>query len=82
MTPIITVYSKPDCVQCAQTTRWLDRAGLTYGIENVLDESNLAAAKALGHTSAPVVMVTTDEGTTDWSGFRPDLLAELRRAAA
>lgn len=82
MTPIITVYSKPNCVQCTQTKNYLDRAGLAYDVEDIRDEGNLAAAKALGHTSAPVVMVTTDEGTTDWSGFRPDLLAQLGKVAA
>lgn len=69
----VRVYTKPQCSQCVQTTRLLDREGVPYVTESLLDEGNLAAAKELGHTSAPVVVV----GEDNWSGFRPDLINEL-----
>ncbi|WP_173921725.1 glutaredoxin domain-containing protein [Agromyces sp. Marseille-P2726] len=67
----ITVYSKPDCVQCTATCRALDGAGLEY---TVVDLSMDAAAMSyvfdeLGYRQAPVVVV---DGHGHWSGVRPD----------
>jgi glutaredoxin-like protein NrdH len=70
----ITVYSKPDCVQCTATYRALDRAALPYTVVDVTtDPEALATIKALGYLQAPVVVAGTDH----WSGFRPDLLATI-----
>lgn len=73
MTTTVRVYTKPDCKQCDLTKAALTRAGIPFETADLLDEGNLTAAKSLGFASAPVVMVG-DEG---WSGFRPDLIAEL-----
>ena len=71
---MITVYTTPACQQCRMTTRWLDRAGAEYQIIDLTQSpDDMAAVKALGHTSAPVVC-TRDE---HWSGFQP---ARLMRA--
>lgn len=75
MTVNVRVYTKPNCKQCDLTKEALDRAGVEYAVDTLLDENNLAAAKALGYQSAPVVIV----GTEGWAGFRPDLVAELAK---
>lgn len=67
----ITVYSKPQCVQCTATYRALDRAGLEYAVVDMsLDEQALAQVLELGYQQAPVVFADQDH----WGGFRPDLI--------
>jgi glutaredoxin-like protein NrdH len=74
--PIVTVYTKPNCRQCDMTKRWLDHRGVEYAVDDITDEKNLAAAKALGYLEAPVVIVSQgvpgDE--VHWSGFDPTSL--------
>jgi glutaredoxin-like protein NrdH len=71
---MVTVYTKPSCVQCNATYRALDKKGIAY---NSLDISQDAEAlenlKALGYQQAPVV--TTPIG--DWSGYNPGKIEEL-----
>lgn len=70
----ITVYSKPNCVQCKATYRVLDRQGLEYEVIDMSqDESALEFVKGLGHLAAPVVVV----GDEHWSGYRPDRVRQL-----
>ncbi|MDR6868472.1 glutaredoxin [Microbacterium resistens] len=47
--------------------------GIPFEEGDLTEPDNLAAAKALGHSSAPVVVV----GDRSWSGFRPDFLDEI-----
>jgi glutaredoxin-like protein NrdH len=69
---MITVYSKPSCVQCTATYRALDKKGIEYTIFDVsVDEKALETVKQLGYLQAPVVVTETDH----WSGFRPDKIA-------
>ena len=73
----ITVYSKPNCVQCSATYRALDRAGLSYSTVDIsADAEALARVKSLGYAQAPVVMVGADH----WSGFRPDKIKAVALA--
>lgn len=68
---MITVYSKPACVQCTATYRALDRAGLEYQVVDLsVDDEALDAVLALGYAQAPIVIAGDDH----WSGFRPDLI--------
>ncbi len=70
----ITVYSKPACVQCTATTRALDAKGITYDvIDLTLDDSAMTHVTELGYRQAPVVVAGSDH----WSGFRPDMIAQL-----
>lgn len=70
----ITVYSKPNCVQCNATYRALDKAGLDYATVDVTEDAQaLAQVKALGYAQAPVVVAGEDH----WSGFRPDKIKAL-----
>jgi glutaredoxin-like protein NrdH len=90
MVPIVTVYSKPECVQCDRTKAWLDsedpRRGNMKGLYKVVDITEdaeaLAAIKALGYMSAPVVIIGNPDNNDDethWYGFRPDMLAQFAR---
>ena len=72
----ITVYSKPDCMQCDATYRALNKHGLEYEVIDITqDEEALQTVKALGYQQAPVVFVNGDH----WSGFRPDKIKALDR---
>ena len=72
----ITVYSKPDCVQCDATYRALAKHGLEYEVVDITqDEEALQTVKALGYQQAPVVFADGDH----WSGYRPDKVRALAR---
>lgn len=71
---MITVFSKPACVQCTATTRALDARGLAYDVVDLTrDPEALDRVTALGYRQAPVVIAGEDH----WSGFRPDRIGAL-----
>lgn len=70
---MVTVYTKPQCVQCTATHRWLKSRGVTYNTVDIQDEDIVDYLQDLGHLQAPVVVTPTES----WSGFRPDKLASL-----
>ncbi len=71
---MITVYSKPACVQCVATTRELDRKGIEYTyIDLTEDDDAMVAVRDMGYMQAPVVVA----GDQHWSGFRPDKIGGL-----
>ncbi|SMR83494.1 ribonucleoside-diphosphate reductase class Ib glutaredoxin subunit [Aliiroseovarius halocynthiae] len=70
----IIVYSKPACVQCTATTRALDAKGVDYNVVDLTqDDAAMARVTDLGYRQAPVVVAGADH----WSGFRPDMIAQL-----
>lgn len=72
----LTVYSKPACVQCTSTYRFLDARQVDYTVIDIsVDAAALAMVKALCYLAAPVVVLETPTGTEHWAGFRPDKLA-------
>ncbi len=75
---MITVYTKPACVQCNATYKALDKAGVDY---DVVDITEVPGARdyvmALGYLQAPVVVA----GDEHWSGFRPDRIKALAKQA-
>ncbi|AHI02679.1 glutaredoxin-like protein NrdH [Corynebacterium falsenii] len=76
---MITVYTKPACVQCTATKKALDKAGLEYTMVDIsLDDEARDYVMALGHLQAPVVVA----GENHWSGFRPDRIRALAVEAA
>lgn len=75
----ITVYSKPNCVQCTATYRALDRAGINYDVVDMTEDfSALDMVKEMGYLAAPVVVAGEDH----WSGFQPDKIAALAQQVA
>lgn len=75
----VIVYSKPLCIQCDATYRALDKENIEYTVVNIEKTPEaLATLISLGYKSAPVVTV----GDQSWSGFRPDLIANLAKTHA
>lgn len=71
----ITVYSKPNCMQCSFTKKYLDEKSIEYTTYDVYEnEQALNTVKDLGFKSLPVVVI---DGETPFFGFRPDLLEVL-----
>ena len=71
---MITVYSKPACVQCTATTRELDRKGIPYKyVDLTKDAEAMNTIRNLGYMQAPVVITGDDH----WAGFRPDKISQL-----
>jgi len=67
----ITVYDKPNCVQCSQTKKYLETHGIQYetaSIENSPELLPLIEEK--GYASAPIVIFND----SSWSGFRLERL--------
>ena len=71
----VTVYSKPDCMQCKFTKGWLDQNNVAYeSVDVTADEKALEYVKdELGYQAVPVVVTDTEH----WYGFRPEKLAKL-----
>jgi len=81
----VTIYTTPNCQQCNMTKRWLDKNNVPYSTVDLSESpDDLAAVRALGYASAPVVIVSNGDPETDlhWFGFRPDNLTRYTLAAA
>ena len=75
---MITIYSKPNCVQCNATYRALDKQGLPYTVVDLMEDAEaMESVKALGYQQAPVVFADGDH----WAGFRPDKIKAIAAAA-
>lgn len=73
----LTVYSKPNCVQCNATYRALDAKGIRYNIVDLTkSDAALEYVKELGYAQAPVVVVDDED---HWSGFRPDKIDRVAK---
>lgn len=76
---MVTVYSKPGCVQCNFTKKFLDNAGIDYtSVDVMADEKGMEEVKSLGFMALPVVTI---EGQEPFSGYRPDKLEALLEEA-
>lgn len=66
-----TVYTKPSCVQCDMTKRWLNKNEIPYNTIDITEDAEaLEMILSLGFLAAPVVI--SDAG--NWAGFQPDKL--------
>ncbi|MGC7304309.1 redoxin NrdH [Mycobacteroides abscessus subsp. abscessus] len=71
---IITVYTKPACVQCNATYKALAKQGIEYNLVDITESPEAREyVMALGYLQAPVVVA----GDEHWSGFRPDRIKAL-----
>jgi len=76
---MITVYTKPACVQCNATYKALDKQGVAYDVVDITANADARDyVMALGYLQAPVVVAGNDH----WSGFRPDRIKALTGAVA
>ena len=77
---MLTVYSKPRCMQCEMTKMWLNQNKIEF--ESVDIEANPGAFELLkhyGYSSLPVVVIDDElsDKTKTWAGFQIDKLEEL-----
>lgn len=71
---MVTVYTKPACVQCTATYRALDKKGISYQSVDITEDADAyERLLALGHKAAPVV----ESPIGDWAGFNPGKITEL-----
>jgi glutaredoxin-like protein NrdH len=73
----VTVYTNPNCVQCEQTKKFLDKEGIEYTVENLQSDDNyekLVEFVNQGFKAAPIVVTDTET----WSGFKPDKLGAIK----
>ena len=69
MIRMVTVYTKPACVQCDMTKKMLDKNGVAYNTVDITQDPNAYnMIVGLGFMSAPVVITPEDS----WAGFNPD----------
>ncbi len=72
----VVVYSQPNCMQCEQTKKWLDKKGIAFSVVDLsVDAEALEKVKALGYRQAPVVIA----GEKHWAGFNPAQLNALAK---
>ena len=70
----VTVYTKPNCVQCDATKRTMDKLGISYStVDITVNTEAYDMIMAKGFQAAPVV-ITDDDA---WSGFNPDKISGL-----
>lgn len=71
----VTVYSKPNCMQCNFTKKFLEDNSISYEMVDVTEDNiALDKVKELGFQSLPVIIA---EGVEPFFGFRPDILEKL-----
>ena len=71
---MITIYSKPNCMQCSFAKKYLDDKGVKFKeIDVFKDEEALAMLRDKGFSQMPVVDVNGEFHT----GFRPDVLSKV-----
>ena len=70
---MVTIYSKPNCMACNFTKKYLNDKGVKFKEINVFkDAEALAMLRYKGFSQMPVVDVNGEFHT----GFRPELLAK------
>ena len=70
---MIKLYSKPNCMQCEFTKKYLNDKGVAFEVIDVFeDKEALSMLIDEGYSNMPVV----DIGGEFHTGFRPDLLAK------
>lgn len=71
---MITIYSKPSCVQCTATAREMDKKGIKYDYIDITEDTQaFEKVTNMGYRQAPVVIAGDDH----WAGFRPDKINGL-----
>lgn len=77
---MLTVYSKPRCMQCEMTKMWLTQNKIPF--ETVDTGANPGALELLSHygwQTLPVVAIDDEisDNSKSWSGFQIDKLEAL-----
>lgn len=80
MSLTVMLYTKPECVQCEQTKKLMDKEGIPFESKDVtVDDAAREHALSLGYLGAPVVQWESGGVVGGhWYGFRPDKVRELK----
>jgi glutaredoxin-like protein NrdH len=71
---MITVYTKPSCVQCEATKKMMDKLDIAYStVDITVDTEAFEMLISKGFQAAPVVITDNDS----WAGFNPDKISGL-----
>lgn len=71
---MVTVYTKPDCVQCRFTIQSLKSKNIHHEVIDVTqDDTAFDHVIELGYRQMPVV----ESQTGHWAGFQPEMLKQL-----
>lgn len=71
---MVTVYTKPNCVQCEATKRHLNKNGIAYDTVDISQDIGMYDRLiSLGYRSAPVVVTDNDS----WAGYNPDKIDSI-----
>lgn len=74
----VTVYTKPGCMQCHITRKYLTKHGIEHTTIDIEEHPDAKAyIEALGYSALPVVTADTDDGLTHWVGFHEGNLKAL-----
>ncbi len=72
---MVTVYTKPNCMQCNFTKKYLSEKEIEFQTIDVTEsEEALAKIKGMGFQAVPVIVAENEEA---FYGFQPDRLAKL-----
>ena len=77
---MLTVYSKPNCIQCEMTKMWLTQNKIPFEtIDIVSNPGAFELLKHYGFTSLPVVVIDDEfeDPNKTWMGFQVDRLERL-----
>lgn len=77
---MLTVYSKPNCIQCEMTKMWLTQNKIPFEtIDIVSNPGALELVRHYGWQTLPVVAIDDEisDNSKSWSGFQIDKLEAL-----
>jgi glutaredoxin-like protein NrdH len=81
----ITVYGRPECGQCEQTKKLMERKGLSFNEINVDEDEEArklvedSAEQLHPPTILPMVVVKHGGDVVTWHGFRYDQIRALTK---
>lgn len=81
----VTVYSKPNCVQCNWVKKFMNNNGIEHTVIDITEntEAYELVTQTLGYKAAPVVSWDSPaDGYTHFSGFNPYKLDDIKNAHA
>lgn len=78
----IQIYTKPDCVKCEHTYRWLDRKGIKFAdpIDVTVDPEAMSMLVSLGVRGMPYVSVSGPGYQDSWNDLKMSNLEALYAA--
>lgn len=88
MTKKIVLFTKPNCMPCRATKRYLEENGVDFEVRSLDEQANVDEIKSLKYSTAPVTIFgdvvevgglpsILKEGLVHFSGFAPDKLARV-----